>query len=430
MADDRVETTLADFGRDVRRDVVPPAYDALVTTSRRRRRAAAGAAAAAVLLVAGFAWGAQGFTDSSADRNQPAGDPHKTGDHAADGMSPDEIVDDPASQLVTWQVEGGAPRYRVAIWRCAESSPCHGNRVVAAFTNDGFHTRTLIELLPGTDPVVVNVGNGRFVVGDLPGALIIDPDGTTRDVTVDETAPTIPLLERLISSRTVSHGGWAALDPITAIAHPLNLPPGDGTAGLIQDRDGTIWGLAYEAGASGSVVWSENGGVTWEQHPLPPEFRNKLVQQVPNAWPGSMAFVVGGDGATLFPFDQAYRSLDGGKTWDTIDIPGPDRPYVSWSLTQYDGSLLTLLDSWSDDRGAKHPGAHPHGFYQSNGTDWSDLDAVRPLPVDLAGPDEVSVVDWYGGVVGEAVTIWVQDGQERIYESRPGQDGWQETPAR
>src|SRR5262245_37379406 len=408
-----VTTRLATFARDARGEVVPPKYDDLAAAWRRRRRGAAILSGAATVVVLGLVWvGAQGLSNHSATPTPPAntGQPtpaptpnNEPGETPTEQLTAEQIVEAKDSYLVALSTSADNPDAKVSVWRCREQPRCPGWRGAIVVTDDNFASRTVLDLPRFSNLVATDVGDGMFLVGDARHAVLVASDGTVVPTDLDDTTGPLAHDETLVSSGT-SGGGWAGLDARSGTWHPLSLPPGNGAI-IKQTPDGMLWGLTYRTGFPGVAVWSTDGGATWQEHPLPAEFSQMAIQPAEVAGPNTMAFVIGGDGATLFPFDKIYRTLDGGQTWETVEESPGAMAYVSWSLVRPDGTLLALLDAWSDDRNG-HPGSHPHGLYESNGSDWSDLHYVPFLPGAPASlANGFSVLD--DAIEGTTVRLWV-----------------------
>jgi photosystem II stability/assembly factor-like uncharacterized protein len=199
-----------------------------------------------------------------------------------------------------------------------------------------------------------------------------------------------------------------------------------------------MWGLAVREIADERrwfAVVSRDGGASWSEHELGTS-GDDLVLTIESADPRVMAVLSGGDGATLFPFGEALRSRDGGRTWERMTMAGvADTPYVSFGAVLPDGSLLVNLNAWSDDR-VGEPGQQHHGLYRSNGDDWVDL-----LPVESSYPKgtdtEVlrahppNIVDWSVAHDGEAVLWgWAPGINTPMMVSTDSGQTWSESAAR
>ncbi len=430
---DPSERSMQHFSRAARAGVVPPSFSELVDAQRRRRRATVvGATGATLAVVALVATTVQATYDDQSAPTPPATStrsPEPTLPTATTGerqeLTADDIVGGRYSQIRDVAVAASDPDIRAVVWGdCPQRTSCD-NTYAVAVTADGFEHRTVHRLNGQSAPAVQAVGD-RFLVGAVPGAFLLDPDGTRTDVDVTRAAGPVQEGEVVISSWRSQH---FAVDPSTATAHLITVP--EGLITLQQGPDGRLTGAGFSSQVGRSVaMWSTDGGRNWDSQPFPPDFRNLLVDVISSEAPGVMAFVAGGDGATLFPFSKVYGSLDGGATWSTFEESPGDMAYVSWSLVQPNGSLLVSLDAWSDDRAGK-PGSHPRGFYRSNGGNWSDLtfvdDSAEPDPEFLNSG--YSVDDYTVDGSGE-VRLWVSDYRGRTYESGPGIDSWTEIPAR
>jgi hypothetical protein len=300
------------------------------------------------------------------------------------------------------------PDVRASVWRCREQPRCEGWRGAIAVTEDGFRTRRVLDLPRGANLAVTDLGGGAFLVGDAPRGLIVRGDGTTVDMAVDDDPAPIAADEILVpywrGSGVSSFGG---LNPQTGRVHPLSVP--EGRTLDLEQSGGVLFGTVDTSHAEEVVVTSDDGGVTWGGGAALPSFPNAILLSIPGTAPGVMAWLVGGDGASLFPFDKVLRSTDGGVTFETIEESPGDMAYVSFALVLPDGSLLVNLDAWSDDRNAE-PGTNHHGLYRSAGSDWADLAPVESRypegsDLDLLRSSPPTIMDWTVGDDGEAV-LW------------------------
>ena len=201
MADrDPLATRLSGFAQDARHDVVPPAYDALVATSRRRRRGGVTVMSVATIVVIGTVWvGVRGTSaqdagptlpaDSTTGRTTPGPTSTPSDDSTASGarapLTAEQIIDAEDSYLVAFAVSQQNPQAQVSVWRCREQPSCQGWRGGIAVTDDGFATRTVLDLPRHANLNAVDVGNETFLVGDAPGGLLVRADGATTAMTVD-----------------------------------------------------------------------------------------------------------------------------------------------------------------------------------------------------------------------------------------------------
>ena len=125
---------------------------------------------------------------------------------------------------------------------------------------------------------------------------------------------------------------------------------------------------------------------------------------------GTMGYSLGGDGATLFPFERTARSTDGGETWVTYDVARVDdeRAYLNGGVVLSDGRLLVLLGNWSDDRPRRPSGIH-HGLWVSEQDDWSSFAPWEPT---YSPPLEPTADGWHPASSLEA-SAW--SGQDVIW---------------
>ncbi len=443
------------FRREAGNEVVPPDFDELVATSRRRRRTAAGSAVVAVAAVVSVvAFGLQGVygdqtapvppvgpTRSPTPTPNPTPTPSPTKDTSPspeerpDRLTPTQIVNDENSTISDVAVSAGSPEVRAVIWQfCGEGGGCNHQQFALTVTGDGFKTSHDIAL-PGRVVKVVAAGANSFFVTFGRSMSLVDSDGSVSAIQLDKKASPLVAGEVFVGGGVQGPIGYPhlALNPATAMAHPVSEPPHNGTLMLERNTNGTLVGVVYDwqAGTqSRSVIWSRDGGASWNKRLLVEG--SDLVSVIPSASVDDvMAVVQGGDGATLFPFDKVHRSVDGGAAWETIDESQGDMAYLGWSLVAPDGSLLVNIEAWSDAR-HNRPSAQPAGIYESNGGDWSDLRFVQPP--DGSQP-EGSVSDLalgdYASTDSGVLRLWIYDSTGgRLFESGPGIHTWAEVPAR
>jgi hypothetical protein len=178
------------------------------------------------------------------------------------------------------------------------------------------------------------------------------------------------------------------------------LSRGNKVYGAIVTSDDRFESAHYEKGN-----WS-----TWATYkplakkvPGPPidTFKGLLASRVYSLDPGTRAFVAGGDGATLTPFEAVARSTDDGP-WEGFVVPKThgDLAYDEGDLVLPDGRFLALLDVWSSDRG-RRLGPEYHGLWISNGDDWAHFTPYLPTFIPaLTASDAVA-------------GIWAQPGASR-----------------
>jgi hypothetical protein len=208
---------------------------------------------------------------------------------------------------------------------------------------------------------------------------------------------------------------------------------------LTRTGDGVRVQAWWQHGRARAVAVSDDGFATaryrrWTSDRHDPTVEERAARDgaaVPGLLPwraGSLsprvqAVVGGGDGATLFPFQQAARSTDGGATWTTYDVPKVDgaRAYTSGQVVLADGRLLVLLNQWSDDRNG-HPSSRPHGFYVSAGDDWSHYTSIMPtfLPALTPAPRGWSPLTSLVTSASNGGVVWTMTYDGLVYASTDG----------
>lgn len=137
-----------------------------------------------------------------------------------------------------------------------------------------------------------------------------------------------------------------------------------------------------------SAHYEKGGWGAWAKHlplakivpgPSVDAFRGLLASPVESLDPGTRAFVAGGDGATLLPFQAVARSTEGG-TWEGYVVPKShgDQAYDEGDLVLPDGRFLVFLGAWSSDRSWTKPGPEYHGLWISDGADWAHYTPYSP----------------------------------------------------
>lgn len=219
-----------------------------------------------------------------------------------------------------------------------------------------------------------------------------------------------PLYEALAPARPRGGGRFATCDQVV------------GGVDLCVDYD------------NGSVAWwTSDDGRTWSSSRL--DLDRLLPEPRASLSPGVFAVSGGGDGATLYPFERLVRSSDSGRSWTRFDLPlfDGERAYSSGGVVTRDGSLVTLLTNFSDDR-RNRPSPRHHGLYVSDGTDWSAyaplrprfLPALSPTPADEGWPTVMSI----DAAVMPDPLIWVTTWDQRLYVSSDDAATFRELPLR
>jgi hypothetical protein len=153
-----------------------------------------------------------------------------------------------------------------------------------------------------------------------------------------------------------------------------------------------------------------------------------MVGMIPTVDDSLHALQLGGDGATLFPWEHVLKSTDG-RTWTSYDGPRDPLGYGNPVAVLPDGRLLLELDGWSDAR-IHHPSAHPIGLY--SGTDWTHLQPI-PLTGPFADQDPRTffLMALDVAVTARAVTIYAETpDQAGVVSSVDGGPTWRHERAR
>jgi hypothetical protein len=333
------------------------------------------------------------------------------------------VVRDPQARLGAFAVVAEHPERRIAEWYVCRDPRCYRRTYALVVTDDDFATSHVV------DVGVSHVANGWYLEQAGPDHFAISPNGGRRSL-VDLSGRVAsghlsgaagPLAGREVPLRSAKNG-FAAVDPITAQAHPLSTPPD--TVELIESPGGGLRAVTD----GWRYLWSDDGGSSWHEIPAPPADRQLMVGLVPTTDESLQAVQVGGDGATLFPWDAVLRSTDG-ATWTAYD--GPHRPtaYGEALAVLPDGRLVFDVEAWSDQR-LHRPAARPIGLYL--GSDWA-----HPRPVPLAGPFAGQDPHAFApttldvSATSHAVTIYaLTPDREHVVSTVDGGQAWQRVRAR
>lgn len=146
-----------------------------------------------------------------------------------------------------------------------------------------------------------------------------------------------------------------------------------------------------------------------------------------------LAVLGGGDGATLFPFEQVARSTDGGDSWTVFPVTRPNAvmPYAAGGVLLSDSRLVTLVSHWSDDD-VNRPSDRPRGLMVSAGDDWSRFTPLetRFTPALTSPEPPWSPIESIDAMPGEHPAIWVTTSDNRLYVSVDDARTFQAIPAR
>jgi hypothetical protein len=175
--------------------------------------------------------------------------------------------------------------------------------------------------------------------------------------------------------------------------------------------------------------------IPFPDHPEPdPPSDGLLVSPTTSLVPGTAARVLGGDGATLFPFERTARSTDGGRTWTTFDVDEVDgqRAYVTGSVVLADGRQLVNLTNWSGDRRHRPSKVH-HGLWISDGDDWGSFAPYEPPfdpPIDKKPQEWPAYSSLEATVSPSGSVIWTSLPDGQLYVSTDDGVTFTRIPAR
>jgi hypothetical protein len=242
-----------------------------------------------------------------------------------------------------------------------------------------------------------------------PPAAQVAGDSASAIVTPTASSPSPPVQRSRPTWRQIVHDPRSLL--YAAAVHPgpegftlsawWTLRRGNEVYSAIVTSDDRFESAHYENGSW--AAWARHEPLA-KRVPGPgvAAFKGLLASPVTSLDPGTRAFVAGGDGATLVPFQAVARSTGGGP-WQGYVVPETrgDRAYDEGDLVLPDGRFLVLLGAWSSDRSRTRPGPEYHGLWISSGDDWVHYAPYRPsfMPVITASHP----------VVG----IWAQPGVSR-----------------
>ncbi len=272
----------------------PPDFRDLARRGDRLRRVrTTGVGMAVAALLATTVFGVQAVYDDQAGPVPPAQptveplpSPPLTDNSATplEDLTPKQIVYDEDARLETAiPVPSAGTGATAAIWSVCRKSDCAR---ALALTTDGFETGTHVDLSQFSGaPILGDAGGGSILLADramaMDAPVIVSPDGSTRPLR-RSTEPGPMLADEVL----VDGGKWISyrqsffktMNPVavnvqTATSHPISIP-GQGTfVQLVQSGRSTLWGpsIAIEGGPlpQGEAIWSEDGGATWDSHPLP-----------------------------------------------------------------------------------------------------------------------------------------------------------------
>lgn len=401
-------------------EAAEPADFASIARRGRARRArghtlALGAVAASVAVVVGLTQ-AVGGDGVRAPRPGPAdhsrtvsdGTPALTPEARLDAAGLDDIVDAKGAQVQGLAVAPEDPDRMATIWRRTE------DREVLALTDDGFATRTLLEVPVGSE--VHALPDGRFVLVDgwqADRIRILDPAGSS--VTVRMSPDEAPLEPGEIAV-DVDAPGQLRVVAVAAdgTAHPVPTPD---NMVVVQSFGGRLTGIAFDRRAS--YLWSDDGGETWDRHDL--GIDSVFAVPVRSAAGQDHAVVEGADGATLFPLVALHAASAGDPAaWTRTTFP---RGGLHWTLDggwveDGEGVRLLLTGSPIGQGGTPRSGV----FRASEGTlvEVEGLDGLRR---------DTGLRHLYTEYV-EGPVVWVAGVDHEVWRTSDGGLAWEPFRAR
>jgi hypothetical protein len=249
-------------------------------------------------------------------------------------------------------------------------------------------------------------GSGDVVVLDYRARLkihVVRPDGTM------VAASMAPDIAPVAEGEVVGGVDYAASGPVfwstdatTAQSHAVPVP--DDTRQLIQTDSGQLRAMT----ARSSHAWSDDGGTTWTERDGAVD--RTLLSSIATSTDDTHVVVGGGDGATLFPFNQ-IRRLDADGTWSVTDVPGDPTAYVGMKAVLPDGRFVVAVEDWSDRGRPDQPlTGTPPGIYVSDGDDWSAYARVESgAPFGTPEPMQPMVTDIEVSDAGTLITAFGPD---------------------
>jgi hypothetical protein len=261
--------------------------------------------------------------------------------------------------------------------------------------------------------------------------MILHTDGRTVPIRLADDAG--PVGEGEVVAR-FGYGSapFVAVDPATGAAHRITTPPE--TRQLELAPDGRLLGLVHDLPqGQAKVVWSDDGGSTWQEHLLP-QSAGVLLSLVNGGGEGAMTVLGGGDGATLLPFGWMHRSRDGGSTWEVLDVHSDPQAGVGQVAVLPDGRLLVEVVAWSDQR-INRAGSRPVGLHLSDGDDWAELLPVETgEPFDSSDSGESHLEVLATAASGDGVSVFALDRSDphphELFVSEDAGETWVSSAAR
>ena len=281
----------------------------------------------------------------------------------------DRMVDAADARIDRVLIAPDNPDVRLVVWAVGD------DRAIAV-TDDAFETRaTLI-----SGGIATYAGHDTFVIFDESGTSLLHADGTTTPI--QSSGPAAPASPDDILARD-DHATLLAVNPETGAGHPAAVPKG--LTVVKVGSDGTYIGLIRDIPA-----FSSDGGRTWQRVAV--AAKQALLVPVEMLPDGPIALLGGAKNQEipLPPLEKAYRSSDGGSTFEEFDVL-PELPIAfGRGAVLPDGRLLLSVRTWADsDSPIAGPHPRPIGLYVSRGDDWSAYDQVPMTDIRRVSPTEL-----------------------------------------
>ncbi|WP_435770798.1 hypothetical protein [Nocardioides sp. SYSU DS0651] len=317
------------------------------------------------------------------------------------------LVDGAEARIVSMAVTTGDPEGMATVWQVEDG------RAVLALTDDGYATRTLLEV--PTTTRVHQAGRGRFVLVDgLPTkrVRVVASDGTTTPVTVSPSEA--PLAEGEVPIVTGTQSRQIVGVATDGTAHRVPTPKG-----MVDVRSlgGRLVGIAFDRTAV--YHWTDDGGATWDARDLGVDTVFASPLESP---PGhDHAVVEGADGATLFPLVALHTASAGDPTeWTRTALQ--DRA-VHWTVdggwVDADGVRLLL----TGEPAGRRRGPSEAGVFRVVDGELEKVSGLGDVRKD--GSLQMLLVEYADGPV-----VWIAGEGHEVWRTTDGGVTWEPFRAR